>query len=214
MAAARKGRPAIEERIRTELQGIRENVVGVHGSIVATSDGLLVAHDVPDLEPTQIAALVATTFALTSRATAMTGRGQFRETVARGHDGYLAVYAAGESGIVAVIGTSDLNVGMLQYQARGFIERIAAYAAEFGKWTTLSQPRTTATRATHSTRGATQLRPAPEASSGQPVPAAPAKPAAPARTAKHASPAAAARPAAADPAAPTPLPSRRASARP
>jgi uncharacterized protein len=183
---ARRGRPAVEERIRAELQGIRDNVVGVHGSIAATSDGLLVAHDVPDLEPTQIAALVATTYALTSRATAMTGRGQFRETVARGSDGYLAVYAAGDSGIVAVIGTSELNVGMLQYQARGFIERIAAYAAEFGK---LSAP----------------------APSGPRRPAVPGKSAGPGRAAKHAGPAA--RPAAAEAAPPASLPARRASAR-
>jgi hypothetical protein len=36
------------------------------------------------------------------------------------------VYAAGDSAIVAVVGTSSLNVGMLQYRAREIIERIAA----------------------------------------------------------------------------------------
>ena len=65
----------------------------------------------PDLEPTQIAALAATTLAVASRASLATGRGQFRETVARGTDGYLAVYAAGPGAVVAVIGTTRLNVG-------------------------------------------------------------------------------------------------------
>ena len=46
--------------------------------------------------------------------------------MARGSDGYLAVYVAGDSAIVAVIGTNSLNVGMLQYRAREIIERIAA----------------------------------------------------------------------------------------
>ena len=125
MTAGRATAPSAQDQVQAELQRIRANVTGVHGSLAATVDGLLVAHDVPDLEPTQIAALVATTLAVASRASLATGRGQFRETVARGTGGYLAVYAAGPSTVVAVIGTPRLNVGMLQYQARDIIERVA-----------------------------------------------------------------------------------------
>ncbi|HEY2276862.1 MAG TPA: roadblock/LC7 domain-containing protein [Streptosporangiaceae bacterium] len=132
----------VEDRVRQELQRIRERVAGVHGSLTATSDGLLIAHDLSDREPTQIAALIATTLALGSRMTLSTGRGQFRETVTRGTDGYLAVYAAGRSSIVAVIGTPRLNVGMLQYQIREIIERIAAYSTEFGTWAAPAAVRT------------------------------------------------------------------------
>ena len=66
---------------------------------------------VPGVEPTQVAALSAATLAVARRATLTTGCGTFREAVARGNDGYLAVYAAGDTAIVAVIGTSSLNVG-------------------------------------------------------------------------------------------------------
>lgn len=125
----------LAERLRAELERIRANVAGVHGSVVATSDGFLVAHDVPDLEPTEIAALAATTRALASRTTIASGRGEFRETMARGSAGYLATYAAGANAIVAVIGTNDLNVGMLRFQARDIIARIAASAPEFRNWT-------------------------------------------------------------------------------
>ena len=115
MPAVRKSRRSVTEQVWTELQQIRSQVAGVRGSLVATSDGLVVAHDIPDVEPTQIAALAAAT-----------------EAVARGSDGYLAVYAAGDSAIVAVIGTSSLNVGMLQYRAREIIERIAANSSQIG----------------------------------------------------------------------------------
>ena len=91
MTAGRATAPSAQDQVQAELQRIRANVTGVHGSLAATVDGLLVAHDVPDLEPTQIAALVATTLAVASRASLATGCGQFRETVARGTDGYLAV---------------------------------------------------------------------------------------------------------------------------
>src|ERR1700744_6743473 len=136
------GHVPVEERVRTELQRIREYGAGVPGSLHATSDGLRSAHDLPDREPTQIAALIATTLALGNRMTLSTGRGQFRETVTRGTEGYLAVYAAGQSSIVAVIGTSRLNVGMLQYQVRDIIDRIASYSTEFGTWASPATVRT------------------------------------------------------------------------
>ena len=77
--------------------------------------------------------------------TLSTGRGQFRETVTRGTESYLAVYAAARSSIVAVIGTPRLNVGMLQYQIREIIERIATYSTEFGTWAARATVRTAST---------------------------------------------------------------------
>jgi uncharacterized protein len=132
MPALRKGRRSVEEQVRMELQQIKAQVAGVRGSLVATSDGLVVAHDIPDVEPTQIAALAAATLAVARRATLATECGTFREAVAHGSDGYLAVYAAGDNAIVAVIGTSSLNVGMLQYRAREIIERITAHSSQTG----------------------------------------------------------------------------------
>ena len=121
-----------DDRVRAELRLIRENVAGVHGSLVATNDGFLIAHDIPDIEPTAVAALAATTRSLASRTTDSTGRGRFCEAISRGSHGYLVVYAAGHSTLLAVVGTTDLNIGMLHYQTREIAERIATYAAQFG----------------------------------------------------------------------------------
>jgi predicted regulator of Ras-like GTPase activity (Roadblock/LC7/MglB family) len=115
--------------IADELAMLRANVPGVRGGITATSDGLLLAHDADGLEPAQVAALVAATHAVAVRASLSTGCGQLREVITRGSDGYLAVYAAGDAAIVAVMGTSDLNVAMLNFRARKMIERVAAHAA-------------------------------------------------------------------------------------
>src|SRR5215469_6901042 len=94
----------LADRVRAELLQIREQVKGIYGSLVATGDGFLVAHDVPELEPTEIATLLATTRALSARTPSAAGPGVLRESVARGSLGYLAVYAAGDRAIVAVIG--------------------------------------------------------------------------------------------------------------
>lgn len=145
MPAARRSAPGLEDQVRAQLQLLRTQVPGVRGSLAATSDGLVFAQDVPGLEPTQIAAISAATLALASRATLATGAGSFREAVARGSEGYLAVYAAGDSAIVAVIGTASLNVGMLHYRAREIIERIAGFAMQNGAWAApTTRTRTTA----------------------------------------------------------------------
>jgi predicted regulator of Ras-like GTPase activity (Roadblock/LC7/MglB family) len=123
-----------EQWLGAELRRMRYKVAGVHGSLVATNDGFLVAHDVYDLEPTAIAALAAASRSLASRTTLSTGRGQFREAIARGSEGYLAVYAAGDSALVAVIGTADLNIAMLHYQTRDIVERIATYTGKLATW--------------------------------------------------------------------------------
>ena len=121
--------PAGTDPITDELRLIRKNVPGIRGSITATSDGLLVAHDLHGLEPTQVAALVAATHAVAARASLSTACGQLKEVITRGSDGYLAVYAAGGAAIVAVLGTTELNVAMLNFQARTVIERIAEQLA-------------------------------------------------------------------------------------
>jgi predicted regulator of Ras-like GTPase activity (Roadblock/LC7/MglB family) len=125
--------PAVIDPITDQLRLFRKNVPGIRGSITATSDGLLVAHDVHGLEPTQIAALVAATHAVAVRASLNTACGQLKEVITRGSDGYLAVYAAGDAVIVAVLGTTELNVAMLNYQSRAIIERIAEHSASLAR---------------------------------------------------------------------------------
>jgi hypothetical protein len=125
--------PALADQIGQELTLIRERVPGVRGSVAATSDGILIAHDVRDLEPTQIAALVAAMHAVAVRAALSTESGQLKDVITRASDGYLAVYAAGRAAIVAVLGTTELNIAILNYQARTIIERVAEHLADIAR---------------------------------------------------------------------------------
>jgi uncharacterized protein len=125
--------PALAGQIGQELTLIRERVPGVRGSVAATSDGILIAHDVHDLEPTQIAALVAAMHAVAVRATLSTESGQLKDVITRASDGYLAVYAAGSAAIVAVLGTTELNIAILNYQARTIIERVAEHLSNIAR---------------------------------------------------------------------------------
>jgi hypothetical protein len=124
---------ALTDRIGEELELIRKRVPGVRGSVAATSDGILIAHDVSDLEPTQIAALVAAMHAVAVRVTLSTDSGQLKDVITRASDGYLAVYAAGSAAIVAVLGTTELNIAILNYQTRTIIDRVTGHLSDIAR---------------------------------------------------------------------------------
>jgi uncharacterized protein len=124
---------ALTDQIGQELRLIRERVPGVRGSVAATADGILIADDVHDLEPTQIAALVAAMHAVAVRITLSTDSGQLRDVITRASDGYLAVYAVGSAAIVAVLGTTELNIAILNYQTRSIIDRVADHVSNMAR---------------------------------------------------------------------------------
>jgi predicted regulator of Ras-like GTPase activity (Roadblock/LC7/MglB family) len=128
----------VEELVQQELSGLRASVSGVDGALVATSDGLLVAHVLPEQEQeqSQIAALIATLVGLARPAVQLTGRGTLLEASIRGSEGYLAVYAIGESAVLAVVGRADLNVALLQLRTRPVVTRLIGLVNSFARFET------------------------------------------------------------------------------
>jgi len=131
---AAAGSPAVEHKVMAQLRWLRNEVPGIDGSMVATSDGLLVTHDMLDMEPAQAAALIATTLSIARQATSLTSRGQLREAVVHGSTGYLAVFAIGTDAVLAVLGAQNLNVGMLHYQTREAVRRLEKDADGFRRF--------------------------------------------------------------------------------
>jgi predicted regulator of Ras-like GTPase activity (Roadblock/LC7/MglB family) len=125
---------AAEQQVLAELRKLRSEINGVDGSVVATSDGLLVAEDLPGLEPTKVSAVIATAIGLARQAVQLTGRGQLTEAIVRGSAGNLAVFAIGHGAVLAVLGRKDLNIGMLHFQTRAAVGRIEEAAPEFRRF--------------------------------------------------------------------------------
>ncbi|MEV7215121.1 roadblock/LC7 domain-containing protein [Kitasatospora cineracea] len=117
-----------EAEVQAELQGLRARVPHLTGSLVATIDGLVVAHDAAALEPEGVAALTAAALGVGSRLTEAAGQGAFRELIARGERGYTATYAAGAYTVLTLLAGPQANVGRLHLEARRAGARIAALA--------------------------------------------------------------------------------------
>ncbi|GAA2270366.1 hypothetical protein GCM10010402_28110 [Actinomadura luteofluorescens] len=122
-AAAR----ATEQAVAAELRSLRARVPQLGGSLVASVDGLLIAHDLPgSVEPAGMAAVTATGLSLAHRIAQTAHGGAFHEVVIRGVDGYVVIYAAGPTASLTVLADPDVNVGRLHLESRPAARAIAA----------------------------------------------------------------------------------------
>ncbi|MFI5957981.1 roadblock/LC7 domain-containing protein [Cryptosporangium sp. NPDC051539] len=122
----------IEADVLAEIRGLRDRVRHVAGSLVATVDGRLVAHDTHGIEPDGMAALSAAVLGLSQRLIENVGPGQFAETVTRGTHGYVATYAAGPRAVLTVVTGEETNIGRLHLEARQVAHRLAALLDDLG----------------------------------------------------------------------------------
>jgi uncharacterized protein len=122
--------------IRGQIRALGERLPHVTSVLVATVDGLLVAHEVthgpaqgrsPEnggVEPDTIAAMSAAQLGLGQQIARGAAQGDFLETVTRTAGGYLAVFAAGTNALLTVVAGTELNIGRLHHEARPVAERV------------------------------------------------------------------------------------------
>ncbi len=120
---------AVESDVLDELHRLRNRVPQLTGSLAATVDGLVLAHDAPGTEPEGLAALTAAALGVAHRTAAATARGGFRELLLRGADGYVATYAAGPAAVLTLLADGRVNVGRLHLEGRRGGARIAELVA-------------------------------------------------------------------------------------
>ncbi|MFC0597965.1 roadblock/LC7 domain-containing protein [Streptomyces palmae] len=113
--------------VLAELQALRGRVPYLTGSLLATTDGLVLTHDVDGPEPEAVAALTAAALGVGARLAEATGQGAFQELLTRGEHGYIATYAVGASVVLTLFAGPDANVGLLHFEARRAGSRIAEH---------------------------------------------------------------------------------------
>jgi len=106
------------EELNRVLMGVRRSMPELHGVMIASVDGLPVAHDFPDSDADRLAAMAATALGLGKRISERTNLGGFQEAVVRGDNGYMVAYAAGQQAVLVMSGPSDSNLGLMRIEAR------------------------------------------------------------------------------------------------
>ncbi|MFJ8082956.1 roadblock/LC7 domain-containing protein [Streptomyces sp. NPDC096205] len=120
---------AAQAEILDELQRLRARLPQLTGALAASVDGLVLAHDTPGVEPEGLAALTAAALGVALRTSDATGRGELRELLLRGHNGYVATYAAGPSAVLTLLAQDRVNVGRLHLEGRRSGAHIAGLVA-------------------------------------------------------------------------------------
>ncbi|MEV6108600.1 roadblock/LC7 domain-containing protein [Streptomyces sp. NPDC051940] len=104
--------------VTEELRRLRARVPKLRGALVATVDGLVLAHDGLAEEAEGLAALTAAALGVAQRLVDTTDQGALRELMVRGEQGCVATWAAGRAAVLAVVAEQDAVVGLLHLEAR------------------------------------------------------------------------------------------------
>jgi hypothetical protein len=136
-----------------EMRALRDRVIGVTDTALASRDGLIMQADTTDIDLDNVAALAAASLGVAQRMAAEVGKGTLRESMIRSSGGYVAVYAVGAAALLIVVGDPGLDRGRLDREAKAAVETIGALLP--------------GARAGHGPRAAASLSPWPQP--GQPA---------------------------------------------
>src|SRR3954468_3597182 len=114
----------VDPAIFEELDRLRSRVPELAGSVLATTDGLVVAHDAHDIEPDSIAALAAAHLALARRFAHAVNHGDLRESVVECDRGYITSYTAGPNALLTLVTSGDANLALVHLEARRCVRRL------------------------------------------------------------------------------------------
>lgn len=115
-----------QEVLYHTLSSLRGAIPELRGAIVASSDGLAVAHSLANGDdPNRVAAMAATALGLGKRISDSLGGGDLTETSVSGTNAQIYIYAAGSKGVLAVVAPSGANVGLIHMEARSAASQIS-----------------------------------------------------------------------------------------
>ncbi|MBB6099166.1 hypothetical protein HNR42_002602 [Deinobacterium chartae] len=116
-----------QAQLQASLERLRSALPELRGALIATTDGLSIAHALgANVEPSRMSAMAATALGLGKRITSALSAGHMTETSVTGTDGQVFIYAAGEAGVLAILAPHGTNVGLIHLEARDVAREIAA----------------------------------------------------------------------------------------
>lgn len=110
--------PTKSEQLGAIIASMHEAIPELFGVMIASVDGLAVAHDLPEADAERIAAMAATALGLGARITERTSLGTLTETIIRGTQGQLVVSSAGNDAVLVLVGPLTANLTLMRIEAR------------------------------------------------------------------------------------------------
>ncbi|WP_018290646.1 roadblock/LC7 domain-containing protein [Verrucomicrobium sp. 3C] len=116
---------AVADDLNTLLGRLRTSVPELSAALVATTDGLPIAHSMNAGDANRLAAMAATALGLGRRICETYGGGEFRETSVSGDQGQMYIYSAGSKAVLGVVARLGANVGLIHLEARDVASEVS-----------------------------------------------------------------------------------------
>lgn len=118
---------AKHEALKNHIEQLRAAIPDLKGVLLASNEGLPIAHSlVAGIDPNRVAAMAAASALLGRRISENMGVGALAEVAVRGDDGIMFVYAAGPKAMLAIIGPQGANAGLVHIEGRLAAQDIAS----------------------------------------------------------------------------------------
>jgi len=116
---------AKHEALKTQIETLRNSIPELRGVLLASNEGLPVAHSLSNgSDPNRIAAMAAAASSLGRRISDSLASGNLAEVSIRSEDGVLFIYSAGSKAVLAVMGPMGSNAGLIHLEARDVAKQI------------------------------------------------------------------------------------------
>jgi len=102
----------------------------IQGSLLASTDGFLIASTLREDNADRIAAMVATTTGVGTRMADVLNAGDLNETSIQGANRTILLYRAGEQGVLAVVAKAGSNVALINMSARETAKQVSGMLQE------------------------------------------------------------------------------------
>lgn len=113
------------DNLQKSVDGLRAAIPELKGVLLASSEGLPIAHSLSNgTDPARMAAMAAAAASLGRRVSDTLSAGSFEEISVAGNEGQIFLYSAGSKGVLAVLGPNGCNAGLVHLEARGVAKEL------------------------------------------------------------------------------------------
>jgi predicted regulator of Ras-like GTPase activity (Roadblock/LC7/MglB family) len=113
------------DNLNAILRKFQSSSPGVEASALISEDGLMIASALaPEMEESRIAGMTATLLNVGSRVTSELARGDLREVVVRGQNGYAVMISAGQGALLLALANEASKLGLIFFDMREAIKAI------------------------------------------------------------------------------------------
>lgn len=107
-----------QSQLNEVITGLRSAIAELREVLIASTDGLAIAHSQGAIDANRVAAMAAATLGVGKRISTTLELGEMRETTVKSGNGQVFLYAIGDKGVLVLIAQADANVGLINLEAR------------------------------------------------------------------------------------------------